>query len=219
MNKILEFFGQALEVVWNNRTRSLLTMLGIIIGVGSVIAILAVGDSTSKSVQNLLSPYSQSSAIIVPREQQPDPQDAAIRYTDTRRVRALVPDALDIQPVLAVQMETRVRHTDVTLLVYTTGAGTGFDSTPLTEGRRFTDEDVAAHHRVCILSDAARTKLFGDGVPAVGRAVRLSGSYYIVVGVLQKPQSTGLIQTNSGQVNVYVPYTRRLAGSFPKASA
>jgi putative ABC transport system permease protein len=207
MNKLLEFFFQALDVVWNNRMRSLLTMLGIIIGVGSVIAILAVGDSTNRSVQNLLSPYSQSAALIVPKQQQPDPQNAAIRYDDARRVRALLPDAIDVQPVLATDMETRVRHTDVTLQVFTTGAGTGFDTTPLAEGRRFNQDDVAAHHRVCILSDAARTQLFGEGVPAVGRSVRLSGSYYVVVGVQEKPQSSGLLQTNSGQVTVLVPYT------------
>ena len=207
MNKALEFLVQALGVIVNNPVRSLLTMLGIIIGVGSVIAILAVGDSTNRSVQNLLSPYSQSSAFIVPKEQQPDPQAAAIRYTDARRVKSLVPDAVDVQPVLAIQMETRVRHTTETLQVFTTGAGTGFDTTPLSEGRRFTQDDVNAHHRVCILSDSARTKLFGEGTPAVGRAVRLNGSYYIVVGVQQKPQTSGLLQTNSGQVTVLVPYT------------
>lgn len=207
MNKLLQFFSEALDVIWNNRMRSLLTMLGLIIGVGSVIAILAVGDSTDKSVQNLLSPYSQSSAFIAPKQQQPDPQNAAIRYLDARRVRALVPDAIDVQPVLAIAMETRVRHTNVTLQVFTTGAGTGFDTTPLAEGRRFTEDDVNAHHRVCILSDQAHGKLFGDGVPAVGRALRLNGSYYTVVGVQQKPQSSGLLQTNSGQVTVYVPYT------------
>ena len=207
MNKLGEFFAEALEFVWNNRTRSLLTMLGIIIGVGAVIAILAVGDSTTKSVQNILSPYSQSSALIVPKQQQPDPQDAAIRYEDARRVKQLVPDAVDVQPVLAIQMETRVRHTEETLQVFTTGAGVGFDTTPLAEGRRFTQDDVDARHRVCILSDAARTKLFGDGVPADGRAVRLNGSYYLVVGVQRKPQSSGLLQTNSGQVTVLVPYT------------
>ena len=207
MNKIMEFFGQALHVVWTNRVRSLLTMLGIIIGVGSVIAILAVGDSTSKSVQNLLSPYSQASALIAPKQQQPDPQNAAIRYVDARRLHSMIPDAVDVQPVLAIQMETRVRHTEETLQVFTTGAGTGFDSTPLADGRRFTQDDVDAHHRVCILSDNARTKLFGEGGDAVGRSVRLNGSYYSVVGVQQKPQSSGLLQTNSGQVTVYVPYT------------
>ena len=207
MNKLLEFFAEAFAIVWNNRTRSLLTMLGIIIGVGAVIAILAVGDSTNRSVQHILSPYSQSSALIVPKQQQPDPQDAAVRYIDARRVKQLVPDAVDVQPILAIQMETRVRHTDETLQVFTTGAGTGFDTTPLAEGRRFTQDDIDAHHRVCILSDSARSKLFGDGVPAVGRAVRLNGSYYVVVGVQEKPQSAGLLQTNSGQSTVLVPYT------------
>ncbi len=68
MNKLAEFLAQALDVIWHNPLRSLLTMLGLIIGVGSVIAILAVGDATTKSVLNILSPYSLASAFIFPKE-------------------------------------------------------------------------------------------------------------------------------------------------------
>jgi len=206
MSKFVEYCSQAWRILWSNRLRSLLTMLGLIIGVGSVIAILAVGDSTNRSVQNLLAPYSQLSSLISPKENQPDPESAAIRYSDAQRVARAVPDAVAVQPVLYAPMETRVHHTDQTFFVQSDGAGVGFDSTPLAEGRRFTDEDVSGRHHVCILSDAARTQLFG-AEPALGRTVKLSGADYLVVGVLQAPVGGGLIGNGSGDVTVTVPYT------------
>ena len=207
MNKLVEFLGQAFEAFWGNRMRSLLTMLGLIIGVGSVIAILAVGDATDKSVKHLLSPYSQSALIIFPKQQQPEPQLAAIRYDDARRISATVRDA-QIAPVLNIPIVTRVRHKDETLRVVTAGAGETFDQTPLAQGRRFTEGDVAAHRRVCILSDEARKKFFPGEASAVGRNIRLGGSDYTVVGVQDKPLNAGLLAgNNAGAVTVTIPYS------------
>jgi len=205
MSRIAEYAAQAWRILWNNRLRSLLTMLGLIIGVGSVIAILAIGDSTNRSVQNLLAPYSQLSSLISPKEDQPDPELAQIRYSDAQRVARLVPAAQAVQPVLYLPMETRVHHTDKTLFVQSDGAGVGFDSTPLAEGRRFSDLDVAARRHVCIVSDAAKTELF-DGGSALGKVVKLQGTDYIVVGVLQPPVGGGLIG-GGADVTVTVPYS------------
>src|ERR1700687_480715 len=156
MNKLGEFISQALEVIWNNRLRSLLTMLGLIIGVGSVIAILAVGDSTTKSVLNILSPYSLATAFVFPKQQQPDPLLAQVRYDDAARVKRMVPDAKDVLPLMSLPMETRVNHQSKTVRVVTAGVGQGTDTTPLAEGRLFDDTDLAAHRRVAILSAQAR---------------------------------------------------------------
>ncbi|MBC5825887.1 MAG: ABC transporter permease [Candidatus Eremiobacteraeota bacterium] len=207
MNKIAELCGQAFDLFWNNKLRSLLTMLGLIIGVGSVIAIMAVGDATNKSVQHLLSPYSLASSYIAPKPDQPDPETAQIRFEDARRVARMVPAAASVQPILSLPMETRVQHTDKTILVFTAGEGVGFDSTPLSDGRRFTQQDLSAHRRVCIISANTRDELFGAGAPALGRTIRLDGSSFTVVGVQAPPQSAGLLQTNAGSPTASIPYS------------
>ena len=208
MNKLAEFVGQAFAVIWNNRLRSLLTMLGLIIGVGSVIAILAVGDSTTKSVLNILSPYSLASAFIFPKQQQPDPLLAQIRYDDAARVKRMVPDATDVLPILSLPMETRVNHQDITVRVVTAGVGQGVDTTPLSEGRLFLDQDLSAHRRVAILSAASRHQLLGDQGDAVGQFVRLNGSDFEVVGVQAPPLNAGLLGGNTtGLITVTIPYT------------
>src|SRR5579872_15024 len=206
-NKFSEFFGQALDMLWNNRLRSLLTMLGLIIGVGSVIAILAVGDSTTRSVQHLLSPYSLASAFVLPKPQQPDPQNAQIRYDDARKVLRSVHDASDVQPVLVMPMNSMVQHHVKNLLVVTAGVGSGFDTTALETGRRFTPADISAHRRIAIISYQARNDIFGADVAALGRSVRLNGSYYKVVGVQSKPLNAGLLQSNSGTDTITIPYS------------
>jgi putative ABC transport system permease protein len=208
MNKLGEIVSQALDNIWSNLLRSLLTMLGLIIGVGAVIAILAVGDSTTKSVVNILSPYSLASAFIFPKQQQPDPLLAEIRYADALRVKRMVPDARDVLPILSLPMETRVNHQDKTVRVVTAGVGQGFDTTPLAEGRLFIDQDLAAHRRVAILSAQARTDLLGDAGSAIGQFVRLNGSDFEVVGVQAQPISGGLLGGNtSGLITVTIPYT------------
>ncbi|MBV8082810.1 MAG: ABC transporter permease [Candidatus Eremiobacteraeota bacterium] len=208
MNKVAEFAGQALDVLWHNPLRSLLTTLGLIIGVGSVIAILAVGDSTTKSVLNILSPYSLASAFVFPKQQQPDPLLAQIRYDDADRVRRAVPDAKDVLPIMSLPMETRVNHQDKTVRVITAGAGQGTDTTPLAEGRLFNAQDLSAHRRVAILSAQARHELLGDDGSAVGRFVRLNGSDFEVVGVQAPPINGGLLGSGTtGLITVTVPYT------------
>ncbi len=208
MNKFSEFLGQALDVLWRNPLRSLLTMLGLIIGVGSVIAILAVGDSTTRSVLNILSPYSLASGFIIPKQQQPDPQLALIRYDDTLRVRAMVPEAKDVLPILSVEMETRVNHEDKTVRVVTAGAGEGVDTTPLAEGRLFDAHDLAAHRKIAILSSSARTALLPDVGSAIGQHVRLNGSDFEVIGVQAPPINPGLLGGSAGGLStIIVPYT------------
>jgi putative ABC transport system permease protein len=208
MNKFLEFLGQALDIIWHNPLRSLLTMLGLIIGVGSVIAILAVGDSTTKSVLNIFSPYSLASGFIFPKEQQPDPLLAMIRYDDLARVKQMVPEARDVLPILQLPMETRINHEDRTVRIVTAGVGQGVDTTPLAEGRLFDEHDLSAHRRVAILSSKARTDLLPGVASAVGQHVRLNGSDFEVVGVQAPPISAGLLGSNtSGLATIIIPYT------------
>ncbi len=209
MNKLAEFLAQALDVIWHNPLRSLLTMLGLIIGVGSVIAILAVGDATTKSVLNILSPYSLASAFIFPKEDQPDPQLAVIRYDDALRVRTMVPDAKDVLPILSISMETRANHQDKTVRVVTAGVGQGVDTTPLSEGRLFDEHDLAAHRKVAILSDRARKELLPEVAgSALGQHVRLNGSDFAIIGVQAPPINAGLLGGSAaGLSTIIVPYT------------
>jgi len=208
MNKFWEYFGQALDILWHSPLRSLLTMLGLVIGVGSVIAILAVGDSTTKSVLNIFSPYSLASGFIFPKEQQPDPQLALIRYDDVLRVKQMVPEARDVLPILALPMETRVNHADKTVRVVTAGVGQGVDTTPLAEGRLFDEHDISAHRKVAILSAKARQDLLPDVASAIGQHVRLNGSDFEVVGVQAPPINAGLLGGNAGGLStIIVPYT------------
>jgi putative ABC transport system permease protein len=208
MNKLAEFVGQALGIIWHNPLRSLLTMLGLIIGVGSVIAILAVGDSTTKSVLNILSPYSLASSFVFPKEQQPDPQLAAIRYDDAQRLQRMVPEAREVLPIVNLSIKTRVNHRNQTVRVVTAGAGQGFDTTPMDQGRLFDQHDIAAHRKVAILSNRARQILFPDAASAIGQHIRLNGSDFEVIGVQAPPINAGLLGGSAaGLSTMIIPYT------------
>ena len=206
MNKLLEYVAQGLQTLWINRLRSLLTALGIIIGVGSVIAILATGDSLTKSTQTILSGYSLAWSFVSARQQQPDPAKAAVRYDDARRVARLVKDADGVLPIIDVQMTADVNHHKVDAEVVSAGPGEGYDTTPLADGTRFTQNQVDAHQHVAIISDSLRNKLFPNESP-LGRSIRLDGSYYRIVGVQTPPTTGGLLGSFAQYPDVTIPYT------------
>ncbi len=206
MNKLLEYVAQGLQTLWINRLRSLLTALGIIIGVGSVIAILATGDSLTKSTQTILSGYSLAWSFVSARQQQPDPAKAAVRFDDARRVARLVKDADAVLPIIDVQMTADVNHHKIDAEVVSAGPGEGYDTTPLADGTRFTENQVAAHQHVAIISDSLRNKLFPNESP-MGRSIRLDGSYYRIVGVQTPPTTGGLLGSFAQYPDVTIPYT------------
>lgn len=207
MNKFLEYLTQGLETLWINRLRSLLTALGIIIGVGSVIAVLATGDSLTKSTQNILSSYSLSWSFVTARQQQPDPAKAAIRYDDARRVARLAKGADQVLPIFDVQMSIDAGHQKVDGEVVGAGAGEGYDLTPLVDGNRFNENEVGAHQHVAVISDSLRNKLFADGASPIGKSIRLDGSYFRIVGVEGAPTTGGLLGSFNQPPDVMIPYT------------
>ena len=207
MNRLAEYLVQGIESIRINWLRSLLTALGIVIGVGSLIAVLAAGDSLTKSTQSILSAYSTSWAFITLRQGQPDPVKAAIRYDDAVRVARLVPDADQVLPVLDVQMTADANHQTVDIEVIGAGAGQTFDLTPLAEGNRFTPGQVAGHQHVALISDSLRHKLFADNESVVGQTIRLNGSHYRVVGVQAPPTTGGLLGGLGAFPDVTIPYT------------
>jgi len=212
MNRFAEYLIQSIESIAINWMRSLLTALGIIIGVGSLIAVLAAGDSLTKSTQSILSAYSTSWAFITVRQGQPDPVKAAIRYDDAARVERMVPDADQVIPVLDAQMSADANHKSVDIEVIGAGAGETFDLTPLADGNRFTPGQVGGHQHVALISDSLRHKLFSDDESPIGQTLRLNGSHYRIVGV-QKPPTTGGLLGGLGQFpDVTIPYT--LAGDL-----
>ncbi|MDP9111343.1 MAG: ABC transporter permease, partial [Candidatus Eremiobacteraeota bacterium] len=86
MTRILAYLGEALTAIWRNRTRSLLTMLGMIIGTSSVIAVLGISKGAQNGIGSTISSFGDPGYSVAVDNQQDDPGAAQIQYRDAQVV-------------------------------------------------------------------------------------------------------------------------------------
>src|SRR3984957_783974 len=194
-----------LRIAWSgitaNKLRSGLTILGMTIGVASVIVLIAVGNGSSKAVQSTI--QSLGTNVLVVQSSGGfrgglgggTASTISLTKADAQALQnpSLAPDVKSASPV--------VDASDVTL----TYAGTTFEpssfvgTTPsyltahtykLAEGSSFTTEDVAKHRRVAVIGQEVVQELF-SGESVVGQNMKVNGSNYEVVGVLAKKGTNG----------------------------
>ncbi|MFH1025477.1 MAG: ABC transporter permease, partial [Nitrospirota bacterium] len=206
-----------------NKMRSALTMLGIIIGVGAVIAMLSIGMGASKRIAEQISSIGSNLIMILPGAT----TAGGVRMGSGTQTTLTIDDAVAIQTECPAVSDVAPIHNGVAQVVYgsqnwstgVTGTTPGMLAVrdwPLAAGRPFTQQDVRNATKVCLLGSTVVDNLFGDADP-IGQIVRIQKVPFTVIGVLsvkgQSPQ--GQDQDDS----IYVPITtaqKKLFGTtFP----
>ena len=189
-----QYFTEAFAVLLANRVRSILTILGLIIGVTAVIAIQVLGAGMAGAVTGLLGGISDRTFIVVPNQQQADFTRAAIRLSDLKRAQSEVPNVIAAIPAGGQRLIASFGHVHRRVTV---GAGPDerfATSTPIRFGRKISEDDIAQGRPVCVISDPGYKKLGITGDPT-GRSVRVGDRRYVVVGVLGSDKS-GVLPLN-----------------------
>ena len=182
----------AFRALQRNKMRSFLTMLGIIIGVGAVIAMLAIGQGAEYSVKDQIASLGTNVLIILPGSQ----QQGAIRVGAGSMTTLTEEDAQAMQrdcPAVAfVSPGTRAMNQVIAgnLNWATVIDGEGAEYLEIRTwtvqyGDFFTDQDVKSAAKVCVLGKTVADNLFPDGDP-VGQTVRIRNVPVRVLGVLSK---------------------------------
>jgi putative ABC transport system permease protein len=188
----------AMRSILRNRMRSLLTMLGIVIGVGAVIALVSVGRGTQASIQADISSLGTNLLMIRPGAasmrgvSQGSSSRATLTIRDVERIREDARFVSDISAVVGVQAQavagsrnwsTSVSGVDSSYL--------GIRSLSLESGRFFTDQEIRSRAKVAVLGRTVVDELFGSGEP-IGARIRLGNVPFLVIGVLaEKGESAG----------------------------
>jgi putative ABC transport system permease protein len=189
----------ALRALRVHKLRSLLTMLGVIIGVGAVIAMLAIGQGASQSVQQQISALGSNALTIFPSFGTSGGvrlgAGTASRQLTIDDVAAIVtecPDVLGVAPV--VQRGGQVVYENQNWSTEVTGTTPDYivvRNWDLAEGRYFTDEEAVGGAKVCVLGQTVVDNLFADEDP-MGKTIRVRNIPFMVVGVLiRRGQSFG----------------------------
>jgi putative ABC transport system permease protein len=181
----------ALRALLRNKTRSMLTTLGVVIGVASVISMVAVGEGAKSRVEGVFAAMGTNMLIVLSGSTSSGGvmggfgSMPTLTWDDLLAIRTQAP---------AVRIAAPAMSARVTLLSdeanWTTGVvGTSADyfdvrAWSIAQGTLFSSEDVAASARVIVLGQTASDKLFGPGTHPVGRSVRLRSVPFQVLGVL-----------------------------------
>src|SRR5690348_1119056 len=217
---IVETVKIALTSLASNKMRAFLTMLGIIIGVGSVITLSSIGagvvqkslDQIERNGTNLITvqPASQSSGGIVLQTQNTNlTLEDADAMTDQTRITAAAAVAPEIRS--GGQLVAGSKNT-FGQAIGTTPAYPDVRDWTIAQGDWFTDSDVSQAKSVIVLGDTVAVNLFGDEASAINQSVQLNRNKFTVVGVMSVKGGTGFGSLDN---QVYVPITtaqQRLAG-------
>ncbi|NKB71804.1 MAG: FtsX-like permease family protein [Candidatus Latescibacteria bacterium] len=195
-----------------NKLRSFLTLLGIVIGVGSVIGIVSLGEGLRLTIQENLAQQGGATSIQIqpPRSWERKGGRWVERpwreYLYSADLGAITGQAEDIETALpSVQGSVQLQYGKTTLQSSYTGTtqdyGQGFNWA-VQLGRHLSDDDIRLARRVCVVGDKILTDLF-DGANPTGAEIKLDGQRYTVIGVLEERVRFG---QNQGNV-VLIPYT------------
>jgi putative ABC transport system permease protein len=203
VNRLAAYAEEALASLWRNRVRSILTMLGMIIGSASIIAVFGVSRAATSGITSTFASFGQLPVYVQVDDADPYPQRSAIHYRDTATVADGLGDrAIAVYPIwqrtYAVSAGNIRGFEDVI-----SDGGYHNDTMAMAQGRKIDDADVASAARVCVLTMDLAKKYFA-GRPALGDFVRIKGSRYQVVGVYADVK--GFLSSVAGS-GILIPYT------------
>jgi putative ABC transport system permease protein len=198
-----ENFRIALRALAANKLRSALTMLGIIIGVGAVVALMAIGNGATAQVTSQIQGIGSNVITIFPgRFDQNSTSFAVLYYNDYEVLAANLRDITGIAP--SFQSFSTVAYGQKSIGVQINATTPAFGSVRAFEaeyGRFLTEQDLARQARVAVIGSQTAKDLFG-GLNPVGRTIKLDGVPFEVVGVLKSKGASGF--SNEDQ-SVIVP--------------
>ena len=213
----------AIRTIRINKMRSILTSLGIIIGVSSVIIMLAIGMGAQRSMAENMAKMGSNLLMVVSGST----TSGGIRMGAGSKQTLTYSDALDIQKKCSSVLAVAPYLSGTKQVVFgNQNWSTGIQGTTpnvmivrdwgVEYGRSFSDEDVSNSTKVCLLGQTVAENLFGDLDP-VGKTVRIEGMPFTVVGVLESKGQSGMGQDQDD--TIMIPITtaqKKLIGvDFP----
>jgi putative ABC transport system permease protein len=210
---LVESFRVALDALRANRLRSLLTMLGVIIGVGAVVMLVAIGSGAKREVEQQVQGLGSNLILIVPGEFDFGAARtvSSLQFEDVEYVGRVIGNPRAVATTVSSGEEVRVGSKSAFVSVNGTNEAvtTVFDR-PLAKGRYISASDVDTRRRVAVLGDSVADQLFGD-VDPLGQQLTVAGVRYRVIGVFEEVGSTFGVSRDE-EIHIPVTAAQRLFG-------
>lgn len=216
---ISNLFRVALRALFRNKMRAFLTMLGIIIGVASVIAMLAIGEGSKRSIREEMSSMGSNMVMIMPNMQSRggvslgSSGSMALKYSDIESIRNEATWISAVSPAVNASGQVIYGNQNTQTTIYGVSEEyMGIRKLNISNGRIFNAGEVRSMAKVCIIGQTVADNLFDEGIDPVGFTVRIRNLPFEVIGVLEDKGESGMGQDQDDLI--IAPWTtvqRRLA--------
>ncbi len=209
---IRELMIVALASIKSSKLRSFLTTLGIVIGIASVISVIAIGQGGQAMLMQEMEKFGTNLFVVYVNYQEGEssrPSD--LQVSDINIIKHIVPEVKYMAPSSYSQMKLRGSHGQKTVQTLGTSGDYAFiKNLELAQGRFLNDEDEIAGRQVIVIEEDTAQELFGSENP-LGQRVVTGSSSSMVVGVIKK--DTSMINMNSQQTAyITMSYLHNLTG-------
>lgn len=209
----------AIRALVRNKLRAFLTMLGIIIGVASVIALLAIGEGSKQSINSTMASMGTNMIMVMPAQQERggvsmgSANNKSLTMADVEALRneATLLDAISPQVGTSGQVIYGNKNTQTSV----TGVSEEYLSVrklTVEKGRIFNSTEIRSMAKVCLVGQTVIEDLFGAGADPVGLSIRIKNIPFLIIGTLKDKGESGMGQDQDNII--LAPYTtvqRRLS--------
>ncbi|MGI8503879.1 MAG: ABC transporter permease [Hassallia sp.] len=195
---LLEILSMAVETLWSNKLRTGLTMLGVIIGISSVIAITSVGQGVQKGTEqqiqalgpDVLSVF--SGAARSGNIRQGIGSSSTLTWDDAKAIAQQAPSAQIVSAYLQRNSQIVYAGQNSSTPIYGTDLNyPQVRDIQIQNGRFFNQEELDTAKEVAVIGPTVESTLFTDGGDPIGKRIRIQGEAYEVIGVTQSKGSQG----------------------------
>ncbi|MCZ3388121.1 MAG: ABC transporter permease [Actinomycetia bacterium] len=211
--RLAEAFRVALDALRANRLRSLLTMLGVIIGVGAVVVLVAIGSGAKQEVEAQVEGLGSNIIFVLPGSVEfgSAPSISRLQLEDVEYLGRVIGNPEAVATTVSSGETVSVGSIEV----FSTIAGTNENipnvfTRPVARGEYLTSTDVDTRRRVAVLGSGVSDDLFGDIEP-LGRQITIAGVRFRVIGVFEEVGSAFGV-SRDGEIHIPVTTAQQLFG-------
>jgi len=208
--QLVDYLAEFWRSLRSNVLRSLLTMLGIIIGTGAVIAVLAIGNGSQADIANRIGSLGTNLISVNPARFRTGGVASAangaatLTYADADAIATLKPEVAAVAPQVGGQLQiTAGAQNTNTSVIGTTTSYPSVQKWDIGAGAFFSDDDIQASNPVAVLGLTTASTLFPDS-DAVGQTIKMGGVSFAVIGLMADRTQSGPQDPND---QVIVPIT------------
>ncbi|MDE1970060.1 MAG: ABC transporter permease [Patescibacteria group bacterium] len=206
-----DIFQETYTALTSNKTRTGLTMLGIIIGISSVIAMTAIGAGAQRSIQASIQSIGSNLIIVTPGAQRgPGYQISAgrgsartLRLEDADAIASQVASVKAVAPELSIREQVTAPGTNTNVSVIGTNANyPDVRNIQIDNGYFITDANIQGIQKVAVIGPTVRDDLFGPDTNPIGQTIRIKGLDFKVIGITTTKGGSGF---NSQDNMIFIP--------------